>query len=85
MWRISARVLLAIAAIIAVMSTSIGVASAATTRIDVTIEETFPLTTGTVIAGAIPGCDNPTTTTGPVTVNRGAEPADLQWRQDDHL
>ena len=70
MRRTSARVLTTIAAIIAVLSTTLGVASAATTRIDATFEESLPVTgTGTLVDGAIPGCDSPTTSTGPVSAS----------------
>lgn len=70
MRRTGIHVLTTIAAIIAVLATTIGVASAATTRIDVTFEEALPVTTtGTLSAGGIDGCDDPTTATGPVTVN----------------
>lgn len=66
--RRSIRVLTTLAAIIAVLATTLGVASAATTRIDVTFEESLPVTgTGLLTAGAITGCDSPSTTTGAVS------------------
>lgn len=70
MRRTSARVLFAIAAAIAVLSTSIGVASATTTLIDATFEEPLPTVgAGILVDGGIPGCDAPTTATGPVGVS----------------
>ena len=68
--RRSIRVLTTLAAIIAVLATTLGVASAATTRIDATFEETLPVTgAGVLTAGSIPGCDAPSTSTGPVSVS----------------
>ena len=70
MRRTSARVLTTIAAIIAVLASTMGVASAATTRIGATFEETLPVTgSGVLVDGAIPGCDSPSTSTGPVSVS----------------
>ncbi|MEM9467072.1 MAG: hypothetical protein AAGA90_16995 [Actinomycetota bacterium] len=64
------RVLTTVAAIVAVLSTTLGVASAATTRIDATFEEPLPIAgSGVLVDGAIPGCDAPTTSTGPVGVS----------------
>ena len=71
MRRTSARVLTTIAAIIAVLATTLGPASAAPpTRVDFTISESLAVTTGTLTAGSLPGCSGAVTvTTSPVTVS----------------
>jgi hypothetical protein len=55
-------------ALAAALTMGAGAAGAATVRVDVTIEETLPTTTGYPVDGGIPGCDTPTTTTSDVRV-----------------
>lgn len=70
MRRIGIRFLTTIAAIIAVLAATMSVASAQTSRIDVTFDESLPISGPGVLAdGSIPGCDAPSTTTGAVSVS----------------
>lgn len=70
MRRTARSLLLALATVVGLLATTTGTASAATTRVDATFSETLPVTgPGTLVDGAIPGCDAASTITGPVTVS----------------